>query len=1303
MSDIQLDALIRKYQHLASMRGVSAANPVNFTLASAADNDLVLTVSYMEPTFAELPYNVLWLDCNPGSATFGQILRRTSHLTDGQHRCAWVKVLTYVDLLAVEQFYRKVVEDISDFGLDVGEVSIPPATVTTIGLVKLDAPEADALVVGDNDVRMSDDRYPLPHNHPDFARTKLRLNDTDYVQIDGSPAPVTDSVLMIVGRDSLLPNKFLGEWRTLTADVVEWTTPRLLALRVSLPGQASFIQDGSSVQMAVQAEYEDRVDPAPTGVEWSIQNNPYNVTIDPVSGTVTSPDLQQDVTLTVTARKQDPVYLTWVTDTYDLRIKNVFGVVTLTSIEIKGATDIQANRSASYTLTGHYSDGSVAALVPSSFSSGTLTALTVSGLTATARKLPVDTQVVLTATYVLDGNTFTDTHDVTVKAFVPVLLDIAGSSTITALTSEGYLFNVSYSNGDVAQVNPTLFSANSPKLTISGKTVAAATVPYDTSAVLSATYTENGTTVNATKPVTIKYVAPILKPVSLAINGLASINEGTTTTYTVDVTYDDGSTKTITPTAFTSNHASLVISGLSATAAQVTATTAVTLSATYTENGTTASTTKAVSVVDVVTLSALTISGVSSVVEGGTASYTFTAAYSDGTTKTVTPSSFTSGNALLVVSGQSVTAGQVTADTNVTLSASFTESGKTVTATKVVAVTNVAPTVVSLNIVGSATVDELKTSAYTATYTMSDGSTQTATGLTWSVVQGNTYATINSATGLLTALDISASQSVMIRAVNANNVSATKTVQIIYIPSVVPVSIAISGATTVAESATTQYLADVTFSDGTARQVTALEYVAWSITSGSAYASVSAAGLVTSVAVTGDKAATLSLTATVSGVTLTATLNLTIKDTPITVVGCIIEGAASPAEGTSSQYTPKISLSDGTKVAPTSVTSWAITNGATKASTTQTGLVTYGLVAANTAATISVTCVYNGTTYTGTLPVTIINSSNAVLIAALVGATSINEGATAVYTMSLGMEDGTTQSVTTIGLTVTSGGAYATASGATLTAGLVSADQVVSLTGSCTYGGATYTASLPSVTIKDVPVVLSSVAISGPASMVESTSQQYVATATFSDGTQTVVTNTATWTITANGGLTSLTMTKGLVAAPAVTADTNVTISISYTSGLVTKTASFTLKVTNTVVAGYGPRYGVVSKVTSLAGYNDAFMQALTTTLTGGAEDIINVTAGSSTSANNKFGYVAYPASLGYAYVRQKDSPTGSYGFAGSWDGALELGDFNFAGAAEVTIGGVRYYIYRNDWPFENNQYYFSFTYGSSNTLSGIA
>jgi hypothetical protein len=51
----------------------------------------------------------------------------------------------------------------------------------------------------------------------------------------------------------------------------------------------------------------------------------------------------------------------------------------------------------------------------------------------------------------------------------------------------------------------------------------------------------------------------------------------------------------------------------------------------------------------------------------------------------------------------------------------------------------------------------------------------------------------------------------------------------------------------------------------------------------------------------------------------------------------------------------------------------------------------------------------------------------------------------------------------------------------------------------------------------------------------------------------------------------------------------------------------------------------------------------------------------------------------------------------------MEFDDFNFVGPAEVNIGGVDYYIYRNDFPFETANYSFSFVYGSSNPLSGIA
>ena len=1194
----ELDILIARYLKLASMRGVSASNPVRFVLNSE-DVPFVLIVGYLEPTFVELPYNVLWLDCNPGSSTFQKIQRRLSHESDGKHRGSWRNVVSIPDLYAVPQFYRKVAEGMADLDVDQSNLVVPRATTTVMGIVKLSGADPESVAVSDSDSRMTDARYPKLHQHPDTPRRRIRLNSTSFVDVGESDAPAKNAVIMITGKDATIASRYIGEWLVPTADVVDWESARLLALRISLLGENSFMNDASSMQMVCSAEYEDRVDPAPTGLVWSIQQNPYNVTIDQSSGIVTAPDLDLDVNLTVNVKKQDPVYKKWVEGTYSLRIKNTTVIVTLASIRISGAQEIQGNRSATYSVIGTYSDGSQAAVVPDTLASDHPTVLFVSGAVATASKTSMDTDVVLTASY----NGLTATLGVTVKAFVPVSLELSGLSSINAGATQGYLFTATYSNGDTAQVTPDTFSSPSDRLSITGKSVTALTVPYDTDTTLNATYMENGITVSGSLALRIKYVAPLKIPQSLAIVGSTSVNEGSSATYTVTVTYSDGTSKTVTPASFaSSNTATLAVSGLTCTAAQVAANSVVTLTAAYSENGTSVTDTLSVTVVDTTVLSSLAISGPSSILEGVSSTYTVTATYSDGTSKTVTPASFASSNtSVLAVSGLTCAAAQVTVDTVATLTATYIDKGVTKTATKSVTVTNVAPTIISIAIAGAASVNELSNSQYTASYTMSDGATQPATGLTWSIVQGSAYVSIN-ASGLLTSGTVSADQSVLIRV-----------------------------------------------TDGSSR---------------------------------------------------TATHAITVKDIPVSVVGALIEGATAPAEGTSEQYVAKISLSDGTKVAPTSITSWAITQGASKATVNASGLVTYGLTSANLAVTIQVVAVYGGQSYTGTLNVTLANVANKVVGTALTGPASINETATGTYSMTLTLEDGTTASVTALALTVLSGNSYATASGATLTAGLVTADQSVSIQGTCSYGGSNYSAT-KTVTVKDVPVVLSSVTITGAASVPEGTTSQYTATATYSDGSTANVTNTATWSISSNGGMTGLTLNKGLVTAPQVTANTNATIAISFTAGAVTKTASYTLQVANAVVTGYGPRFGIVPKVVAIESFNDAFMQALTTTMTGGAEDIINVPPGATTSVNNMFGYVAYPKALGYSYVRLKE--VGGYGFAGSWDGAMEFDDFNFVGPAEVNIGGVDYYIYRNDFPFETANYSFSFVYGSSNPLSGIA
>ena len=95
-----------------------------------------------------------------------------------------------------------------------------------------------------------------------------------------------------------------------------------------------------------------------------------------------------------------------------------------------------------------------------------------------------------------------------------------------------------------------------------------------------------------------------------------------------------------------------------------------------------------------VTISSLAISGATSIVSGGNATYSSTATYTDGHTGSVSPTwSMTSGSSYASVSGNRVTAAIVAANQTVTLRASYTESGKTVTGTKTITISAAVPAV----------------------------------------------------------------------------------------------------------------------------------------------------------------------------------------------------------------------------------------------------------------------------------------------------------------------------------------------------------------------------------------------------------------------------------------------------------------------------------------------------------------------------------------------------------------------------------------------------------------------------------
>jgi len=183
---------------------------------------------------------------------------------------------------------------------------------------------------------------------------------------------------------------------------------------------------------------------------------------------------------------------------------------------------------------------------------------------------------------------------------------------------------------------------------------------------------------------------------------------------------------------------------------------------------------------------------------------------------------------------------------------------------------------------------------------------------------------------------------------------------------------------------------------------------------------------------------------------------------------------------------------------------------------------------------------------------------------AVSGPSSVNEGTTGTYTATGTWDNGTTAAITP---TWSDNSTYATISaGGVLTASTVTSNQSVTVTAA--YGGRTGTMS---VTIINVPAVLTSVAVSGPSSVNEGTTGTYTATGTWDNGTTAAV--TPTWSVSTSYATISA---GGVLTASTVTSNQSVTVTATYTSGGVTKTASQGVTIVNvanvlTSIAVSGP------------------------------------------------------------------------------------------------------------------------------------
>ncbi len=433
----------------------------------------------------------------------------------------------------------------------------------------------------------------------------------------------------------------------------------------------------------------------------------------------------------------------------------------------------------------------------------------------------------------------------------PVLssIAIAGPSTVDEGNAAQYTCTATYSDGSTATVVPT-WSLNSSYATISSSGLLSA---GDVDANQSVTVTANFGGQTDTHTVTINYVVPVITGIS--ISGPTSCDEETTAQYTCTASYSDGSSSVVAPTwSDNSSYVSINGNGL-LTAGNVTSDKSVTITASF--GGMTDTHTVTISYVAPV-VTGITIAGPTSCDEETTAQYICTASYSDGSSSVVAPtwsenSSYASinGNGLL-------TAGNVTSDKSVTITANF--DGKTDTHT--VTINYVAPTLTGITISGPSSVDEETTAQYRCTANWSDG---TSTLVTPSWTENSGYASISSS-GLLSAGNVDSDQSVTIAA-SYSGKSDAHVVGIVYVaPPVELTSISINGPAELEENSTASFSCTAHYSDGSSATVTPI----WS--ENTSFATINAAGALNVGNIDAD--AQVTVTASFGGYTDTQVLNV---------------------------------------------------------------------------------------------------------------------------------------------------------------------------------------------------------------------------------------------------------------------------------------------------------------------------------------------------------------------------------------------------------------------------------------------
>lgn len=1109
----KLEQFIIDTLYIAGLRNVDPVNPVTLGRYSPDRKKYLVTVGYLEPSFSQLPYNLLWVPYDKDHIMYGKVLRRTSNQPSEGYKYTWEIIQDYDDLWSKEQYYENVTE-VSTIVTGQDWSGVTEATFIKSGTVILKEPQSQQKVIHTDDSRLTDTRVPTAHDHPDYPRTMVHIKgeysedegyadyvgDTeDFLKIISAKHPVKGEVFFLLGYDVNRPNMWYGEWRKPSTRDIEWLVPKLESLDITLPGGATTVTDNTSTDLGAYATYNTgEVTIEPPLVRWSVSANDLGVSINATTGMLFVPDIDGQAVVTVTAELTDPNDATnIVTGTLEITLDDTYEAPTVTDFHIEGPITAESDSDIQLTFIATLSDGTENQVRATTSGVNKGASITEEGL-LTIPAISEDTTFTVTATYNIDGEIHTDEHEVLVSYVREAgNLVITGQQAVNENSQHTYVVTLNYTDGTSEVVTPSEFITDNPLASASNLEVSYGDVTLDTVVELTAKYTYLGELLTATLPVTVG--ADLLQ-----LTGAAYMDEGETESYVVTLLHSDGTSEVVTPTSFNADVAGLTITGLDVTATDVNGNSSAVLTATYNTRSEVLTATLDVNF----GVSTLSVTGPSTINEGDTATYVLTLTDGKGVKTLVQPESVTSDINSLTFVGLVASLGNILDDTTANVEFTYMLGTSELKANiKVNLKADILEIQGPANLVGGESETYsvvLKKAAGGQEVVSPDTFTTSLASLTLEglvltapedVTDGDTIltATYNDGAGVMTA---------------TLNVSVTEGFRYTHATVEGPASFPIEVSQT--------YQVRLHDNQGGSKLVSMTNPT---IVSDSPKASfldadsvrVDAEGL------TNNYVFTFTGQGTWEGTTLTtAEFTATALYIAPELVSLVLSGDTTLDTGTVpvvGNYTVKAIYDDGSEeeVSPTSLT-WSKPDLATSDATAKTLTVTDKVYTTETGTLIAKGIAGNPSITSNALTVTLRAAENPVTTMKVLGPDSVIEGDSGQYQLEVTYESGATKILgSEAEYVLTSGGTYLTTKVETsdgkynITVGDLIQDRVATLRGSTAGTTATSTKTITLVNLAADPVIVS-LAIQGPAQVDENSTTRYGFVATYDNGvTETVV------------------------------------------------------------------------------------------------------------------------------------------------------------------------------------------------------